>query len=337
MNTYSLVKMWSKRGVFTLLALLMAIASFAQKIEVKGVVLDENDMPMIGATVQVKKSNVGAATDLDGNFSLQAPENAVLVVRYIGYKDQEVKVKGAKKLTIKLVPDNAQLDEIVVVGYGGMKKSDLTGSVSSVSSKSIENFKTSSVVEALGGQIAGVQITQSDGTPGSGFDIKIRGVGTVNGDSSPLYIVDGFEVDNIDYLANNDIESINVLKDASASAIYGARAANGVILVTTKSGQEGKPVITYNGSTSHREIAKTLDLLSPYEFVKLQLEINPTKYGSTYFKEGINEETGEPYAYQSLEDYRDVAGVDWQDAAFKPTWSQNHDFSISGGTKSTKP
>lgn len=336
MNTYNLVKMWSKRGVFTLLALLMAIASFAQKIEVKGVVLDENDMPMIGATVQVKKSNVGAATDLDGNFSLQAPENAVLVVRYIGYKDQEVKVKGAKKLTIKLVPDNAQLDEIVVVGYGGMKKSDLTGSVSSVSSKSIENFKTSSVVEALGGQIAGVQITQSDGTPGSGFDIKIRGVGTVNGDSSPLYIVDGFEVDNIDYLANNDIESINVLKDASASAIYGARAANGVILVTTKSGQEGKPVITYNGSTSHRAIAKTLDLLSPYEFVKLQLEINPTKYGSTYFKEGINEETGEPYAYQSLEDYRDVAGVDWQDAAFKPTWSQNHDFSISGGTKSTK-
>ena len=337
MNNYKyIVKISGKRFMFVLFALLCTVSSFAQKISIKGVVIDENDQPLIGATVQVKNSNTGAATDFDGNFELKVTPKSTLIVKYIGYKDQEVKVRGEQTLKIKMVPDYAQLDEVVVVGYGAMKKSDLTGSVSSVSSKAIENFKTSSVVEALGGQIAGVQITQSDGTPGSGFDIKIRGVGTVNGDASPLYIVDGFEVDNIDYLANNDIESIDVLKDASASAIYGARAANGVILVTTKSGKEGKPVISYNGSASYRTISKTLDLLSPYEFVKLQLEINPTKYANTYFKEGIDPDTGENYIYQTMDDYLSVPGVDWQDAAFRPTWSQNHDFSISGGTKSTK-
>lgn len=141
-----------------------------------------------------------------------------------------------------MVPDNAMLDEVVVVGYGSMKRSDLTGSVSSVSAKNVEGFKTGSVMEALGGQVAGVQITQTDGTPGSGFDIKVRGIGTMTGDASPLYIVDGFQVDDINYLANSDIESIEVLKDASSAAIYGARAANGVVMVTTKSGKTG-PVL----------------------------------------------------------------------------------------------
>ena len=149
---------------------------------------------------------------------------------------------------MQLFPDNTLLDEVVVIGYGTVKKSDLTGSVSSVSAKSIDDFKTSSVVEALGGQLAGVQITQSDGTPGSSFDIKIRGVGTVNGDSSPLIIVDGFEVSSLDFVSNQDIQSIDVLKDASAAAIYGARGANGVILVTTKQGREGKTQVSYNGS-----------------------------------------------------------------------------------------
>lgn len=142
----------------------------------------------------------------------------------------------------------------------------MTGSVASVASKDIEGFQTSSVAGALGGQIAGVQITSTDGTPGAGFNISIRGVGTLTGDASPLYIVDGFEVSDIDYLSNSDIESIEVLKDASSSAIYGARAANGVVLITTKSGKAGKTTISYNGSATYRKISKTLDLLSPYEF-----------------------------------------------------------------------
>ncbi len=326
----------SKRGYITLLALLVSIITFAQNVTVKGVVYDETNMPLIGATVQVKGGQTGAATDLDGNFTIKTTKNAVLVVSYIGYQPQEVKLQGKTQITIKLVPDSKTLEEVVVVGYGSMKKSDLTGSVSSVAAKAIEGFKTGSVVETLGGQIAGVQVTQSDGTPGSSFDIKIRGVGTVNGDSAPLFIVDGFEVANIDYLANSDIEKIDVLKDASAAAIYGARAANGVVLVTTKSGKEGKPIITYNGSASYRVIAKQLDLLSPYQFVQLQVEKNKERFEKTYYQEGTDPKTGEPYRYQTIDDYLNEPGIDWQDEAFKPTWSQDHSISIMGGTKDSK-
>ena len=233
-----------------------------------------------------------------------------------------------------MVPDNQTLDEVVVVGYGTMKRSDLTGSVASIAAKDVEGFKTSSVAGALGGQIAGVQITSTDGTPGAGFSINIRGVGTLTGDSSPLYIVDGFEVDDIDYLSNSDIESIEILKDASSSAIYGARAANGVVLISTKSGKIGKPIINYNGSASYRKISKKLDVLSPYEFVKLQGEVN-SKYSDSYFKTG-NDDNGNPYRYQSLDDYIGVSGVNWQDETFNPTWSQDHSLSIMGGTEDTK-
>ncbi|OKZ02440.1 TonB-dependent receptor [Bacteroides sp. 44_46] len=324
----------SKRGYITLLALLVSIITFAQGVTVKGTVLDENKEPLIGATIQVKGENNGVAADLDGNFTLKVKKNATLVVSYIGYLTQEVRLQGKTQITVQLVPDSKTLDEVIVVGYGTMKKSDLTGSVASVASKDIEGFQTSSVAGALGGQIAGVQITSTDGTPGAGFNISIRGVGTLTGDASPLYIVDGFEVSDIDYLSNSDIESIEVLKDASSSAIYGARAANGVVLITTKSGKVGKTTVSYNGSATYRKISKTLDLLSPYEFVKLQGEVNEN-YSGTYFK-AENDADGNPYKYQTLDDYIGVAGVDWQGETFNPTWSQDHNISIMGGTDNTK-
>lgn len=324
----------SKRGYITLLALLVSIITFAQGVTVKGTVLDENKEPLIGATIQVKGENNGVAADLDGNFTLKVKKNATLVVSYIGYLTQEVRLQGKTQITVQLTPDSKTLDEVIVVGYGTMKKSDLTGSVASVASKDIEGFQTSSVAGALGGQIAGVQITSTDGTPGAGFNISIRGVGTLTGDASPLYIVDGFEVSDIDYLSNSDIESIEVLKDASSSAIYGARAANGVVLITTKSGKAGKTTISYNGSATYRKISKTLDLLSPYEFVKLQGEVNEA-YSSTYFK-AENDADGNPYKYQTLDDYIGVTGVDWQGETFNPTWSQDHNISIMGGTDNTK-
>ena len=324
----------SKRGYITLLALLVSIITFAQGVTVKGTVLDENKEPLIGATIQVKGENNGVAADLDGNFTLKVKKNATLVVSYIGYLTQEVRLQGKTQITVQLTPDSKTLDEVIVVGYGTMKKSDLTGSVASVASKDIEGFQTSSVAGALGGQFAGVQITSTDGTPGAGFNISIRGVGTLTGDASPLYIVDGFEVSDIDYLSNSDIESIEVLKDASSSAIYGARAANGVVLITTKSGKAGKTTISYNGSATYRKISKTLDLLSPYEFVKLQGEVNEA-YSSTYFK-AENDADGNPYKYQTLDDYIGVTGVDWQGETFNPTWSQDHNISIMGGTDNTK-
>lgn len=333
-NINNLIKSISIRGYFTLLALIVTISVYAQELTLKGVIVDETDTPLIGATVQVKGTSTGSITDFDGNYTIKANKGAVITFSYIGYKTQEIKFTGQPTVNIKMVPDNQTLDEVVVVGYGTMKRSDLTGSVASIAAKDVEGFKTSSVAGALGGQIAGVQITSTDGTPGAGFSINIRGVGTLTGDSSPLYIVDGFEVDDIDYLSNSDIESIEILKDASSSAIYGARAANGVVLISTKSGKIGKPIINYNGSASYRKISKKLDVLSPYEFVKLQGEVN-SKYSDSYFKTG-NDDNGNPYRYQSLDDYIGVSGVNWQDETFNPTWSQDHSLSIMGGTEDTK-
>ena len=318
---------------------MILIPAMAQeKITVKGTVLDETGVPMVGAGVTEKGTSNGVVTDLDGIFTIKVAKDAVLTFSYISYESQDVAVDGRTNVDVALMPDNNLLEEVVVIGYGTMKKSDLTGSVGSVNSKALENFKTGSVVEALAGQVAGVSITAADGTPGSGFDIKIRGVGTVNGESSPLYIVDGFEVDDISVIANQDVLSVDFLKDASASAIYGARAANGVVLVTTKSGREGRPQVTYNGSASYRVLSKRLEMITPYDFVALQLENNPEKYQYTYFKAG-NDPDGNPYKFQSLEDYRNIDPsdvVDWQGEAFRPTWSQNHDVSVRGGTKDSQ-
>ena len=334
MKRFSSDKM--RRLMTALICVLLSFSAIAQKrLTVTGVVSDENGAPLTGAGVMIEGTLKGTVTDIDGKYSIEAATGTVLIYNFIGYKNHSVIVRDNSVINVSLEPDRNILDEVVVVGYGTMKKSDLTGSVSSVSSKAIEVFKTGHVMEALGGQIAGVNITSTDGTPGGGFDIKIRGIGTVNGDSSPLYIVDGFEVESISFLANQDIAKIDVLKDASASAIYGARAANGVVLVTTKSGRVGRPEVTYNGSASYRTLSKQLEVLDPYEFVKLQLELNPTRYGTRYFNVG-EDSKGQPYKYQSMDDYLGVTGVRWQEEAFRPTWSQNHDISVRGGSKDSQ-
>ena len=317
------------RWVLTLFALVAAFTVEAQN-RVSGRVFDETGQPAIGANVIVSGTTQGVSTDIEGKWSLSVKRGQVLVFSYLGYKNQEVTVGSQTQIDVTLEPDVNVMDEVVVVGYGAVKRSDLTGSVSSVQAKDIEGFQSGSVLEAMSGQIAGVQITSADGTPGAGFDIKVRGVGTVNGDASPLYIVDGFQVDNIDHLSNNDIEQVEVLKDASSSAIYGSRAANGVVMVTTKSGKIGRPVVTYNGSASYRQISKTLDLMTPYEFVGLQVEAWPDKFGDTYFK------ADEDARYHTIDDYIGVPGVDWQGETFNPTWSQDHNFSLSGGSDKTK-
>ena len=263
-------------GVIVMMALAAVQTASAQsKISVKGNVTDMNGDPLVGVTVIEQNTMNGVMTDADGNYTIQVSGKATLLFDYMGFKQVVKSVAGKSVIDAVLEEDRTQLDEAVVVGYGTMRRSDLTGSVSSVSAKSIENFKTGNVLDALGGQVAGVSITTNDGTPGSGFNIIVRGVGTVNGDSSPLYIVDGFEVDNIDHIANQDIASIEILKDASAAAIYGARAANGVVLVTTKSGRESRATISYSGSASYRTLSKRLDVLDPYEFVRLQVERHP--------------------------------------------------------------
>ena len=312
-------------------SLVVAPFLFAQtSITVKGRVTDEHGEPAIGAGVLISGTLIGTSTDTDGRYTLEVKKGQRLIFSYLGYQDHIVLVADKSVIDVQLQPDVNLMEEIVVVGYGATRRSDLTGSVASVSAGKVEEFKSSSVLGALGGQIAGVQVTASDGTPGAGFDIKIRGVGTVNGDASPLYVVDGFQVDNIDYLASRDIESIEILKDASSSAIYGSRAANGVVLVTTKSGQIGRPVVTYNGSVNYRVISKYLETLSAYDFVKLQVDAWPDRFSETYFK------AGEGNRYQKLDDYLQVSGINWQKETFRPTWSFSHDLSVSGGSENTK-
>lgn len=318
----------------SLMALLWSFGTFAQQITLKGKVLDETNEPLIGATVSIIGKPSKAITDSKGAFSLRVQKGETLTVSYVGYIEQALRVGDQNELVIRMQLETASLQEIVVVGYSSVKRGDLTGSVSSVKGKEVENFKSSSVLEALGGQVAGVQITQFDGEPGSGFNVNIRGVGTLTGDSSPLYIVDGFEVTNLNFLPNTDVESIEVLKDASASAIYGARAANGVVLITTKSGKIGQPQVTYSNSSTHRQINKTLDVLSPYEFVKLQADVN-TNYAGTYYRAG-NDVDGNPYKYQTAEDYIGVEGINWQKEAFRPTWSNDQNILINGGIETTK-
>lgn len=332
--TMKYMKSLLRKSFALMLAICLSVGAFAQSFELAGVVVDENDVPLPGAGVYINGTNDGTNTDLDGKFLIKLNKGSQLTVSFIGYRDEIINFVGQNNITIKLQPDTRTLDEVVVVGYGTMKRSDLTGSVSSVVTKDISNFKTSSISGALGGQLAGVQITETDGAPGSGFVFNIRGVGTVNGDSSPLFIVDGFQVEDISFLANADIESIEVLKDASSSAIYGSRAANGVVMVTTKSGKVSRPTISYNGSGTYRHISKKLPMLSSYDFVKLQGEINEV-YLNTYYREG-DDEYGIPHKYQSLEDYRDMEAVDWQELAFRPTWSQNHEVTVAGGSESTK-
>ena len=254
---------------------LASTLSAQSKVGVKGKVSDTDGEPLIGVAVIEQGTSNGVMTDAEGNYVISVTKTASLLFDYMGFKQVIRPVSGRQVIDVVLEEDRTQLDEAVVVGYGTMRRSDLTGSVSSVSAKSIENFKTGNVLDALGGAVAGVNITTTDGTPGSGFSIIIRGVGTVNGDSSPLYIVDGFEADGIDHIANQDIASIEILKDASAAAIYGARAANGVVLVTTKSGREARAVVSYSGSASYRTLSKRLDVLNPYDFVNLQIERNP--------------------------------------------------------------
>lgn len=327
--------MMSILGVIALM-MLMSVQVMAQKgnVTVSGTVTDESGEPLIGVAVVEQGTVNGVLTDENGKYTISVAKAATLLFDYMGFAQVVQPVAGKTVIDAKLVEDTTFLDEAVVVGYGTMKRSDLTGSVSSVSSKSLENFKTGNVLDALGGQVAGVNITTADGTPGSGFNIIVRGVSTVNGDSSPLYIVDGFEVENIDHIANQDIASIEILKDASAAAIYGARAANGVVLVTTKSGREARATVSYSGSASYRTLSKRLEVLEPYDFVRLQIERNSSNE-AMYVRHG-NDYNGNPYRFQSIDDYKSVDGINWQDEAFQNTWSQNHDVSLSGGTKTTK-
>jgi len=293
---------------------------FSQNIQIKGVVLaGEDNSPLIGVNVAVKGTTNGVITDLNGQFTLSIPLKSTLVVSYVGYKQQQVVVTDAKPLSIILIEDSKTLDEVVVVGYGVQKKSVVTAAISKVTSQDLEKTSPTRVEDALKGKVSGVQITKSSGQPGADSKVRIRGIGTVN-NSDPLYIVDGMPVDGgIDYLNPVDIQSVEILKDAASAAIYGARAANGVILVTTKSGLSGKTTINYDVSYGWQNPWKKKSIL------------NATEYMTVMNEAAINDGNSPKYTADQIKNAG--KGTDWQDETFNyDAPVQSHQISVNGGT-----
>lgn len=298
---------------------------------VKGHIVDENGEPMIGVSVLVKGTKVGAVTDFDGNFILKnvSPEAATLQVTYMGYKAREVKI-GTGDINIRMEPDNQLLEEVVVIGYGTVKKRDLTGAVSSVKSEDIVKTPTGNVMEAIGGRIAGLDITRDSGSAGSKVNMTLRGNRSINGSNTPLFIIDGVE-GNYEDLNPNDIESIEVLKDASSTAIYGSAGANGVIIITTKQGQEGKTSISLDAYYGVNGFTSFPGVLMGDDYIQLVREANRTA--------GLWSSPADDSSIFSAQDWQYIQNgnwVDWYDEATRNGVVQSYTLSMNGGTENTK-
>ena len=326
---------WKRAFSILLLTLLTVTGAVAQSL-VRGKVIDDTGLEVIGASVLIKGTTQGTITDMDGMFSLSVPDkNAVLQVSYIGYQTLEVKVDITKPMSIVLKEDSEMLEEVVVVGYQEVKKKDLTGSVAKANMDDLLNTPVGSFDQTLGGRVAGVNVTSSEGTPGGTMNIVIRGNNSLTQDNSPLYVIDGFPVEDAALASTinpSDIESLDILKDASATAIYGARGANGVVIITTKKGKVGKPQITYDGSVTMHNVTNKLSMMDAYEFVKLQAEMYPS---AVYNQAGgyLMLHEGKQW---TLDDYADIFQYDWQDKIFRTAWQHNHNVRLTGGTEGVR-
>lgn len=319
-----------------LMVLCVGLPARAQNITVNGVVEDSAGEPMIGATVLVDGSKDGVATDFDGNFTIKCAPNAKLHVSYIGYKPQTIEVNGQTNIKVVLLEDSEALEEVVVIGYGGTRaRRDLTGSVGSVSGVKLAAVPVTSAAVALQGKVAGVQVTTVDGQPGADINIRVRGATSVTQANDPLYIVDGFQVDNINDIPPADIQSIDILKDASLTAIYGAKGGNGVVIVTTKSAQEGKTQVNFNAQGSISHISKKLDLMNTPEFVNYQWDLAAAKkkYNTTETNQ-FRYYFGNPL---DMDLYNAAPTHDWQDEVMGGNpFSYSTNLSIGGGTDKTR-
>lgn len=328
-NMYAFIKGLSKRWKLTsLIVALTHSLTVAQTGSIDGRVTDENDQGMPGVSVMLKNSSTGSVTDIEGNYKVSAEQGDVLIFNFIGYKGQEVLVGGQTTVDVKMEVDLLELEELVVVGYGEVNRRDLTGSVASVGVDEMIKAPVPSFDQALAGRVAGVQVTSTQGRPGSNTDIKIRGTGSLTQSSAPLYVIDGFPIEDYDMssIDPSDIESIEILKGPSAVAIYGSRGGNGVILISSKSGKEGKIEVSYDGFYGVEDITKRIDVLSPYDFVDLRYEVDSASAAGTY---------GPLSAYQNA-DGSSISGIDWQNETFNQTSVQNHVVSVRGGSEATK-
>ena len=273
---------------YALMAMLLFFCAAVQAQIVKGVVKDATGEAIIGATIQEKGTTNAAVTDFDGNFSIKmASTNHELTITYVGMVTQKVKPGNKRELTIVMEEDNAGLEELVVIGYTSKARKDLTGSVGSVSGAKLAAVPVTSAAVALQGKVSGVQVTTVDGQPGADVNIKVRGGTSVTQSNEPLYIVDGFQVANINDIPPSDIASIDILKDASLTAIYGAKGGNGVVVVTTKSAAAGKVSVTFNGNMNVSSLARKLDIMDASDFVKYQYQWHACKIGRASCRERV--------------------------------------------------
>ncbi len=284
------------------------------KLTIQGKVIDSKGEPLIGVSVTVKGTIDGTLTDLDGAYSITTTTDASLTFTYVGYKSQTIVVGNQKSINVTMIEDVTMMDEVIVVGYGVMKKSDVTGAISSVKSDAIGRQPVSNVAQALQGQAPGVIVTSNSGAPGGSINVRIRGIGTVN-NSDPLYVVDGMPVSNIDYLSTSDIQSMEILKDASATAIYGARGANGVVLITTKQGKAGNTTVTLDAYYGASKINNKLDLLNGSQWYDLQTEINKVRGSAPIDLSKVSRDTS----------------TDWMKEITRTAAIQSYNLGISGG------
>ena len=319
-----------KRRIFlAMLLCMMWLTGFAQKA-ITGTVKDKTGEPLIGVSVTYG-SGQGTVTDFDGNFSVDAPEGTPIKLSYIGFKPQTL--SGKANMDIVLEEDNTTLEDVVVIGYGTMKRKDLTGSVSSVTGDKLSNVPVATVTEALQGKLSGVNVTAQDGRPGAAMTIRVRGGGSITQSNDPLFVVDGVQVSTIDDIPADNIESIDVLKDASSTAIYGARGANGVILITTKGAKEGKALVKYNMYYQIKAKPTLQKAQDAYYYVRDRWEyMEAVGYGNNMAKYyGLTSDYG-----NHLNDYKNVSSHNYMDDVFEGGHMWNHDLSVSGGTDKTK-
>lgn len=312
--------------LWLLVMVCLPVTAWAQgMLTATGTVMDANGDPMIGCTVQLKGSTVGTVTDLDGHFQLKVPEGKMLVFSFIGYKAKEM--KAAKLMKVKMEEDSHMLDEVVAIGYGTMKRSDLTGSVVSVKAEDMGVASAATVDQMLQGRATGLQMTNNSGAAGSGTSVQIRGVNSLSSSNNPVYVIDGSIVvseagqdsysNPLDGLNPNDIESIEILKDASATAIYGAQAANGVIIVNMKKGKEGAPKIAFKGTAGFSQLAKKLDVMNLRQMASYINDLSVASYSEGFLANP--DVLGE--------------GTDWQDALYRTGVKQEYNLSVRGGAK----
>ncbi|MES3019864.1 MAG: TonB-dependent receptor [Bacteroidota bacterium] len=296
---------------------------------ITGRITDETDLPMVGVSIRVKNGNQVVSSDSKGRYLINVPTaGAVLEFSYVGYHTFSQMVTSTSELNVKMKPDPARLDEVVIVGYGSTAKRDLTGSVSQINMNDLQKAPVLSIDQALAGRVAGVRVSSNDGQPGAeGISIVIRGANSLSQSNSPLYVIDGFPIEDPENLSINpeDIQTINILKDASATAIYGARGANGVIVIETKRGKIGLPNIMASTSLGFQNVTNRMEVMSPYDFVRYQVERDPTVATTSYRLDSV-----------PIETYQRVSGVDWQDELFRQASMQVYNLSVRGGNDKTK-